>query len=37
MIDLIQIGGNCVDWIDLPKDMDNWVVFMNAVMNFESL
>jgi hypothetical protein len=30
---LIEIGWNCMDWIDLAQDRDQWRALMNTVMN----
>jgi hypothetical protein len=32
-MDLREIGWNCMDWIDLAQDRDQWRVLVNAVMN----
>jgi hypothetical protein len=32
-MDLIEIGGEGRDWIDLGQDRDLWRVYVNAVMN----
>jgi hypothetical protein len=33
-MDLVEIGLNVVDWIDLAQDRDDWKALVNAVMNF---
>jgi hypothetical protein len=32
-LDLIEIGWDGVDWIDLAQDWDQWRALMNTVMN----
>jgi hypothetical protein len=32
-MDLREIGGGCMDWIDLAQYMDQWRVLVNIVMN----
>jgi hypothetical protein len=32
-MDLLDIGLNVVDWIDLAQDRYRWRAFVNAVMN----
>jgi hypothetical protein len=32
-LDLGEIGGGAMDWIDLAQDMDRWRALMNLVMN----
>jgi hypothetical protein len=32
-IDLREIGWDCVDWIDLAQDRDQWRALLNTVMN----
>jgi hypothetical protein len=32
-IDLIEIGWDGVDWIDLAQDRDQWRAHVNTVMN----
>jgi hypothetical protein len=32
-IDLIEIGLNCMDWIDLAQDRGQWRALVNTVMN----
>jgi hypothetical protein len=31
-MDLREIGGGGMDWIDLAKDRDRWRAFVNTVM-----
>jgi hypothetical protein len=33
-IDLIEIGWDGTDWIDLAQDRDQWRAIVNTVMNF---
>jgi hypothetical protein len=33
-MDLTEIGWDCVDWIDLAQDMDQWRALVNTVLNF---
>jgi hypothetical protein len=33
-IDLRKIGWDCMDWIDLAQDRDQWRALVNTVMNF---
>jgi hypothetical protein len=30
---LREIGWNCMDWIDLAEDRDQWIALVNTVMN----
>jgi len=32
-IDLQEVGGRGIDWIDLAQDSDRWRALVNAVMN----
>jgi hypothetical protein len=32
-MDLKEIGGDGMDWIDLAKDRDKWSTLVNTVMN----
>jgi hypothetical protein len=32
-MDLREIGWDCMDWIDLAQDRDQWTALVNAVMN----
>jgi hypothetical protein len=32
-MDLREIGWECIDWIDLAQDRDQWRALVNAVMN----
>jgi hypothetical protein len=32
-MDLLEIGSDGVDWIDLAEDRDKWRALVNAVMN----
>jgi hypothetical protein len=36
-MDLREIGWDGVDWIDMAQDRDQWMVLMNAVLNFRVL
>jgi hypothetical protein len=31
-MDLREIGWDCVDWIELAQDMDQWRALVNRVM-----
>jgi hypothetical protein len=31
----IQIGWGGMDWIDLAQDRDQWMAFVNTVMNLQ--
>jgi hypothetical protein len=33
-MDLREIGWDCMDWIDLAQDRDQWRALVNTVMNF---
>jgi hypothetical protein len=33
-IDLVEIGWDGVDWIDLAQNRDKWRALVNVVMNF---
>jgi hypothetical protein len=33
-MDLRELGGDCMDWIDLAQDRDKWRALMNTVMCF---
>jgi hypothetical protein len=33
-VDLREIGWDCMDWIDLAQDRDQWRALVNTVMNF---
>ena len=33
-INLQEVAWGVTDWIDLAKDRDRWLAFVNAVMNF---
>jgi hypothetical protein len=33
-MDLREIGWDCMDWIDLGQDRDQWRALVNTVMNF---
>jgi hypothetical protein len=32
-IDLTEIGWDCMDWIDLAQDRDQWRALVNTAMN----
>jgi hypothetical protein len=32
-MDLREIGWNCMDWIDMAQDRDQWRALVNTVMN----
>jgi hypothetical protein len=32
-IDLREIGWDCMDWIDLPQDRDQWRALVNTAVN----
>jgi hypothetical protein len=34
-MDLREIGWDVMDWIDLPRDVDQWVALGNTVINFQ--
>jgi hypothetical protein len=34
-MDLQEVGGGGVDWIDLAQDKDRWQALVNAVMNLQ--
>jgi hypothetical protein len=34
-MDLLEIGVNVVDWIDLAQDWCRWRALVNSVMNFQ--
>jgi hypothetical protein len=36
-IDLIEIGWDGMDWIDLAQDRDQWRTLVNTVMNSGSV
>jgi hypothetical protein len=31
----LEVGSKCVDWIELAKDRDQLLTFVNTVMNFQ--
>jgi hypothetical protein len=33
-IDLREIGWDCMDWIELAQDRDQWRALVNTIMNF---
>jgi hypothetical protein len=32
-MDLREIGWDCMDWIELARDRDQWMALVNTVMN----
>jgi hypothetical protein len=32
-MDLREVGGGCVDWMELAQDRDTWRALVSAVMN----
>jgi hypothetical protein len=36
-MDLREIGWDCMEWIELAKDRDQWRVFVNTAMNLRVL
>jgi len=32
-MDLQEVGGGCVDWMELAQDRDRWRTLVNTVMN----
>jgi hypothetical protein len=32
-IDLRELGWDCMEWIDLPQDRDQWKALVNTEMN----
>jgi hypothetical protein len=34
-MDLREIGWGCMDWIDMPRDRDEWRALVNTVMNLQ--
>ena len=32
-MDLRELGGGCVDWMELAQDRDRWRALVSAVMN----
>jgi hypothetical protein len=33
-MDLQEVGGGCVDWMELAQDRDRWLAFVSTVKNF---
>ena len=33
-MDLLEVGGDCGDWMELAQDRDSWWVHVSTVMNF---
>jgi hypothetical protein len=33
-MDIREIGRDCMDWVDLAQDGDQWRVHVNAIMKF---
>jgi hypothetical protein len=33
-VDIQELGGGCVDWMELAQDRDRWRALVSAVMNF---
>ena len=33
-MDLQEVGGGCVDWMELAQDMERWRALVNTAMNF---
>jgi hypothetical protein len=33
-MDLHEVGGDCVDWMELAKDRERWRAHVSMVMNF---
>jgi len=33
MMDLREVGCECVDWMELAQDRDRWRALLSAVMN----
>ena len=34
-MDLQEVGGSCVDWMELSEDSERWRALVSAVMNFQ--
>jgi hypothetical protein len=34
-LDLLEVGCERVDWIDLAQDMGQWLAFVDTVMNLQ--
>ena len=34
-MDLQEVGGGCVDWMELAQDRDRWQALVSTVMNLQ--